>query len=98
MKKETINTEQFIKRNPDMVASKMDGETVMMSLENSEYYGLNQIGSRIWDLIAEEVQISDLIEQLTEEYEVTYEACKNDVISFLDHLYGKGLVLLYSHK
>ena len=51
MMKTELNLDSIIKRNPEMVSSDMDGETVMMSMENGEYYGLDPIGSRIWELI-----------------------------------------------
>ncbi len=94
MNKKHITTENIVQRNPDMVASKMDGETVMMSLENSEYYGLNEIGSRIWDLIPEKIQVGQLIDILTNEYDISYDACKKDVMDFLDHLHEKGLLIV----
>ena len=94
MNKNKITKDAVIQRNPDMVASKMDGETVMMSLGNSEYYGLNEIGSRIWDIITEKIQVDKLIELLTNEYDVAHDACEEDVMFFLDRLQEKGLLIV----
>lgn len=84
---------EIIRRNPEMLSSNMDGETVMMSIENGEYYGLNEIGTRIWELTADRISVKELIEKLMDEYEVDEETCKTDVFEFLDGLMKKKLIL-----
>lgn len=79
-------------RNPEMVSSDMDGETVMMSMENGEYYGLDPIGSRIWDLIEKEMSIEQLIGVLLEEYDVDRNQCEEDTFAFLNELLDKNLL------
>ncbi len=58
MKNKKISTETIITQIEEIVASDIDGETVMMSIENGEYYGLDDIGSRIWELIEKPVKVS----------------------------------------
>lgn len=91
-KKPQIQHDSIIKRDPEMLASKMDDEYVMMSVENGEYYGLDQVGSRIWELLEDEIRVSTLIDQLTAEYEVSREQCEQDVFSFLQDLAEKRLI------
>ncbi|MHC1703187.1 MAG: lasso peptide biosynthesis PqqD family chaperone [Tenuifilaceae bacterium] len=90
----TLNT--TIKRNPELVASDMDGETVMMSIDNGEYFGLDPVGSRIWTLIENPVRIDKLIEQLLEEFDVTKEQCELDTLEFLNQLQDKNLLIILS--
>ena len=90
----TLNT--TIKRNPELVASDMDGETVMMSIDNGEYFGLDPVGSRIWTLIENPVRIDKLIEQLLEEFDVTKEQCEIDTLEFLNQLQDKNLLIILS--
>ena len=47
MKNRKITTETVISQTEEIVDSNIDGETVMMSIENGKYYGLDDIGSRI---------------------------------------------------
>lgn len=75
-----------------MVFSEMDGEIVMMSIENSEYYGLDPIASRIWELLEQPATIEQLVEKLMEEYEVDYNTCLLDVIAFSDELLEKKIL------
>ncbi len=86
MKKEEITTDTIINQIEDIVDTDIDGETVMMSIQNGEYYGLDEIGSRIWALIKEPVRVSSLIDTLLERFDVDRETCEKDVLKFLNDL------------
>ena len=85
-----------IKRNPELVASAIDGETVMMSLENGEYFGLDPVGSRIWELIENPTRVDNLISLLVDEFDVTKEQCELDTLDFLNQLFDKNLIEILS--
>lgn len=91
-----INLNSTIKRNPELVASDMDGETVMMSIENGEYFGLDPVGSRIWELIENPIRIDQLIDLLLDEFEVSREQCELDTLDFINQLLEKKLILTLS--
>jgi len=92
MKKKNISLDSVVSQVEEIVDSDMDGETVMMSIENGEYYGMDAIGSRIWELIKTPVTVSGLCDQLMEEFEVTREKCSEDVMGFLGELAKDGLI------
>ena len=92
MKIKEITTETVIKQIEEIVASDIDGETVMMSVENGKYYGLDDIGSRIWELIERPIRISDLIDRLLERFDVDRETCEKDVVKFLNELNDDRIV------
>ena len=87
-----ITTDSYIKRNKEVFASVIDEEVVMMNVNSGKYYGMDTVGSRIWKLIAEEIQVKDVIKKLMEEYDVSEEQCKKDVLEFLNELYENKLV------
>jgi hypothetical protein len=89
-----LSPETIVRRNPKLIANQMDGEIVMMSIDNGEYYGLDEIGSRIWELLETPVRISDLIASLTEEFEVEKDECYNDTLEFLGDLKEKQLLII----
>ncbi len=88
-----IGSDTIIRRNESLLFSKMDEEVVMLSIENSEYYGMNNVGSRIWELIEHPQKVGDLIQLLTKEYEVEQKECENDVLFYLDELLKKNVIL-----
>lgn len=76
----------------DIVASDIDDEKVMMSVGKGCYYGLDPVGSRVWELIENPIRFSSLIDELLLRYDVDRETCERDVVAFLDELRIDGLV------
>ncbi len=73
-------------------SGELDGEAVLMSVQQGRYYGMDQIGTRIWQLIEKPMSVSELCDQLGREYEVGTEKCQRDVLNFLDELVEEKLV------
>ena len=85
-----------IKRSPEIVHSKIDGETVMMSIQQGEYYGLDTIGSHVWALLDEETNVSDLCDKLSTTYAVDESTCQADVIHFLQDTFEHNIIEIVS--
>ncbi|GMR00477.1 MAG: hypothetical protein BMS9Abin18_1327 [Zetaproteobacteria bacterium] len=81
-----MNLNTVVKRNPEIVHSDMDGETVMMSIVNSSYYGLNPVASHIWDLLESEMSVRHLCDLLQEKYDVSGDRCCEEVCIFLTRM------------
>jgi len=79
-------------RKPDLVAAAMDGETVMMSIERGEYFGLGGVGSRVWELLDQPTTLAQLTQVICTEYEVDAATCRGDLQKFLADLLDNGLV------
>ena len=92
MKKNNISTKSIVNQIEDIVASDIDDEVVMMSVEQGQYYGLDSIGSRVWELIAKPIKVSELIADLLLKYDVDREACERDVLAFLEELNEDGIL------
>ncbi len=92
MKKREITTNTIVSQIEEIVASDIDGETVMMSIENGKYYGLDDIGSRIWELIEKPAKVSELIDTLLERFDVDCDTCERDVLRFLNELNGEKIL------
>lgn len=87
-----ISTQTTIQRQQGMIQAVIDGETIMMNVENGEYYGLDSIASRIWELIETPQTVDALKKQLLEEFAVDDAQCQNDVIQFLTEMGGKKII------
>lgn len=80
--------------NPKVMDSKIDEEIVIMSLEQNHYYGLEEVGSRIWEILQESPStIEKLCEKLSVEFDVEKEVCEQDTLQFLNQLIEEKLVL-----
>lgn len=91
---QNIKDDTKITRMMEVVAADMDGETVMLSIASGKYYGIDAIGSKIWELLSEPKTLSEVVRLLCEEYDVEPEQCRADVVDFLNYLCGEGLVKL----
>ena len=87
-----ITAETTISRNNEPLQADVDGEIVMASLEQGNYYGLGNVGSRIWELLEQPVTQADLIAQLMEEYEIDQSTCEAETLKFLQDLQTNNLI------
>lgn len=85
----------MVERNQEIDASELDGETVMMDMERGNYFMLNPVGSRIWELIEKPVSVEEIIHHLREEYEVSLEECHEAVKGFLHELHHANLLHIH---
>ena len=87
-----INLDTVINKNLEIDDTDLDGEKVMMNLDKGEYFMMNEVGSRIWYLIIEPINVKGIIEALLSEYEVDEETCTDTVIEFLGRLNNAELI------
>jgi hypothetical protein len=74
------------------VACPLGDETMILSLENGVYYGLDPVGSRIWELLNESGSVAQIREALVEEFDVDPERCERDVLALIRQLLHERLV------
>jgi hypothetical protein len=87
-----LSASSKIGRNPELLHAAAGDEMVMLSVEAGNYYGLDPIGRRIWDLLDEPARVSDICARLTAEFQVEPEDCEADVLSFLRELAERRIV------
>lgn len=87
-----IDEQTYVKRNNEVFANEIDGEAVMMNIQTGKYYGLDEIGSRIWEMMERKIQVKEIIEQLQKEYDVSEQQCKTDVLNLLNDLKSNQLI------
>ncbi|MGG4489208.1 lasso peptide biosynthesis PqqD family chaperone [Metabacillus idriensis] len=93
---QTFNLElqSIVCQKPGFIVSDMDGDKVMMSVENGKYYSLGYVGGDIWDIISEPIVIEKIIEKITSSYKVEAAQCKEQVVSFLSSLHKEHLIII----
>ena len=78
----------------EVLSQEVNGETVLLDLEGESYFGLNEVGTRIWQLIQSDNTVGETLDTLTDEYEVSREQLESDVGALLSKLSDAGLVNL----
>lgn len=87
-----LNEKNIIQKSDNSIESTIDGDIVLMNLDNNEYYSMDDIGSAIWNMLNEPRSINSLIEELMKQYKVDREVCAKDTMKFLEQLYDKGII------
>ena len=88
----TLKPQMRVRRIGDVLEADIDDETVVMDIDQGRYFGLNETGTRIWDLLSEPLVIGDLCDQLTAQFGVPRELCEQQVIDFLGSMMSRGLI------
>jgi hypothetical protein len=76
----------------DALAQEIAGETVILDLASSTYFGIDETGTRIWQLLKEGMDLQQIHELMLEEYEVSPDALETDILAFVSQLQAAGLV------
>ena len=87
-----ITKGSIIVATKDQVSSDLAGETVVLSMQSAMYYGLDQVGSRVWELVREPIRVSEILAAIMGEYDVDADQCEADVLGFVRELAAKGLI------
>lgn len=74
------------------LSSKLGEETVILQMDDGIYFGLDEIGSRVWSLIQEARAVAEVCRTLTGEYDVTASECEAAVIALLREMLDAGLI------
>jgi hypothetical protein len=79
-------------RCSDTLTAEVGGEIVALNVDRGQCYGLNEVASRIWELLAEPKSLGEICAALAEDYDVEPEACATDVGKLIADLQAEGLV------
>lgn len=89
---ESLTMTSFIVRSDHLIGNKVDNELVMIDLDSDHYYGLDSIATDIWERIASPIRISELCENLLENYAVEKDQCQQELLALLEQMNEKGIL------
>jgi hypothetical protein len=72
--------------SPRQVSCAVGEETVILSLADGVYYGLDPVGSRIWSEVQTLRRVRDVRDTLLAEYDVDSLRCEHDLLTLLTRL------------
>ena len=89
-----LTSDQVVRRDKRTASRILAGEAVVLTPMNSRIHGFNESGSRIWELLAGEPTVGELVARIHQEFQVSEEQAKADIEAFVEELKAKGLVML----
>ena len=78
--------------SPDVVFRELDGEAVLLDLVTGTYFGLNAVGTRIWQLIDAGREQADIVNVLAAEYDAATSTIAADVERLVGELKARRLI------
>jgi Coenzyme PQQ synthesis protein D (PqqD) len=78
----------------EQLSTRLGDEIVILGLRDSVYYGLSDVGARIWDLIQTPRTLIEILNSLVAEYDVTAEDAAAGLDRLLRELETRGLVAI----
>lgn len=72
----------------------IDDEIILLDTITQEYFSLNEVGKNIIDLISENLTKDEIVEELSNIYEVDRIQIEKDLINFAKLLEEKGLITI----
>ncbi|MDH4041458.1 MAG: PqqD family protein [Gammaproteobacteria bacterium] len=89
-----LDLNQTITLSPEVISQEVSGETVLLDLQSENYFGLDEVGTRIWQLIRETSDLQAIYQTLLAEYDVSEERLQQDLDNLLAEISGLGLIRL----
>jgi hypothetical protein len=87
-----VTNDSFVVRDNKLAAADVDGRTVVLSVGAGSYFDFNQIGSEIWNMLADPCCVREIFHRLLQQHEVDAETLSRDVTHFLQILIDERLI------
>jgi len=88
----TISLASVVSVSADQISCDLEGEAAILNLKSGTYYGLDEVGATIWNLVAQPTAVSAIRDALLERYDVDAERCERDLLTLLGELHEHGLI------
>jgi hypothetical protein len=91
-KRQSVSLSSVAVVSNELVSANLDGEVVILGFKSGSYYGLDQVGVFVWDLLQKPHKVSDLRDAIFEQYDVDLAQCERDLLALLVDLAERQLI------
>ena len=89
-----VSLQSHIQIPEDVLFHDLDGEAVLLNLENGKYYGLDRLGTEIWTMLSEHGQVALAYQAVLDSYDVEPERLQTDLLALLEKFTEQGLIVV----
>jgi type I protein arginine methyltransferase len=79
-------------KTEQVLSCEVAGETVLLSLDDGLYFGLNSVGTHIWRAISPAVTVADIRASMLEHFDVDEAICERDLLALIAELADRKLI------
>jgi len=88
-----LNDDRLALEVDEFILATFQGDRgVLLDYDRGEYYGLNDVATFVWKLLKEGCSPKQLVERLTNEYDVPPDLARADLAVLLSNLSARGVV------
>ena len=87
-----ITLTQHATRSDDVLFQEVGGEAVLLDLASEQYFGLDPVGTRIWQLLGQHASLQTVFDTLCDEYDADQDRIRADLITLVEQLASAGLI------
>ncbi|HEX6925919.1 MAG TPA: PqqD family protein [Longimicrobiaceae bacterium] len=88
-----ITLDTSVRATKEQVSCEVSPDVIILNLKNGEYYGLNEVGAVIWELLQESRSVLEIRDRILERYpDVSIEECTGDLLNLLEELSASDLI------
>ena len=84
---------QAFTHSPHVHWTVLEGEAVLLNLDNGVYYTLNRMGTVIWEFFIADQSFEDILTSVCERFAVTSEQAREDLEALVTRLHQEGLIV-----
>lgn len=83
----------MFKLNKNVLFQKLGNEAVLLNLSSEDYFGLDEVGSRMWEVLLEQKTIKTSLPILMAEFDVDEATLRTDLKELIEKLVTEKLIL-----
>lgn len=76
----------------EVIFQEIAGECVVLNMGSEQYFGLDDVGTHMWQLLLEHGKTDTVLAQMEAYYEADAETLRRDLAAFIQQLREEGLV------
>ena len=88
----SLGPDSLVRVSSNQVHSRLGDEVAILELDRGVYYGLNDTGSFLWNLMQQPVRVNEMRAALVEEFDVDADTAEKDLLRVLADLRDAGLI------
>jgi hypothetical protein len=87
-----LSLNSIVVATKEQVSCSLDDESAILNMKNSVYYGMDSVGTRIWNLLRQPRTVCEIRDAMLKEYDVEPERCERDLLELLGEMKAEGLI------
>ncbi len=79
-----ISIDSYVTRNKNVSWRKLNNEACILGLGKDQVHLLKGVGSYIWELLENSIQVEAIIKKVCEQFDVELQAAQTDILEFIN--------------